>query len=229
LILDDIVKNYNNSSIREFEEASSIFYSKISLITISAAKKGAPNAKKLHTLENGLYNNVIINKIKSLDINCSIFNSKATKENISIMNKFFEENKCIFEEVESDYISRLMNMSFDIGADSLDQYDVVFQRINYYISVKNFQDKLESWKEFKIKIDLSKLPESDLKTDLINHLNQKVQKNGKEINSFSYDITDIINRSFQKYLEENKLTFDANNPSPSLDSATRSNSITMQK
>jgi hypothetical protein len=50
----------------------------------------------------------------------------------------------------------------------------------------------------------------------MNHLNSKVQENGKMVNQFSQDITDIIDSVFAKYLKNKNMTFEENKPGQSI-------------
>jgi hypothetical protein len=236
---------FNHKGFLNSDKKRSIFISKIDSIIINSPRKGAPNAKKAINSESGCFEKIIVNKVGSVNCSFFIFEENASEDFIKQFQSFLNGNKIGFEVVGEDFknkgyiANRLLNLykddlmndgnySMNMALPENIQTLLCSKDTNSLVN-KGMDGKMHKFMQFKIQIDLNKLPEGELKDALVNHMSQKVSENGVEIVKFSADITNIVDRSFQKYLEENKLTFDANNPSPSLDSATRSNSITMQK
>ena len=219
----------NLKGYHSIDSNRSIFYTRITSITTNAGKKSAPNATKLNKQERGLYSDIQTPKIKAIYLNCSVFEERASDENIKKMQKFFKDNKCEFSVINNASVSvefefkRLLNLyKDDISGNNdndLTNIETLINGVEFFKAPgidKEVSNKLLKRKEFQIKIDFSQLPEGVLKTALTEHFNQKVKANGKEINQFSQDITNIIEQSFQQYLEKNKLTFNANNPGNNL-------------
>ena len=178
--IQKLIDHYGKSYLKEIEENNlQIFYSKISSIITSNPTKNARYRKKNYQIDNGFYNNILVKKIETLNINCLVFENKASEKNIQKLKNFCSENNIDIQDASRDYLSRLINISFDLGMDSLNGYNNVILNGHRYINTDSLRDKLTPWKEFKIKINFLNLSEGDLKTALTNHLNQKMKENGK--------------------------------------------------
>jgi hypothetical protein len=214
---EEILKCLDGYSRDEDEKYSidkekNIFHSRIFSITLDKSTKKSPNKKEISKQNSGFFESINIERITSCIIRCSIMQERSSEKNIKILTKFFKENECEIsniEELSKDNVYecvRLINLYSDFqelySQESLKSLDC---SLNNQIFLKMIPRH-----EFQIKIDLKKNPNNELKANLINHFNRRIIKDGKEINKFSQDITDIIDQSFQKYLEKNKLTFDFN-------------------